>query len=148
MKVVLTADVKNKGKKGDIVNVNDGYAMNFLIPKGLAVAASAAAVNETNQKKAAEVARKEKELAAAKANAEKLNMATVTLYVKCGESGKLFGSVTAKEIAEELKKSGYDVEKKNILLEEPLRKLGRATVEMKLYPGVRTKINVVVAEEK
>ncbi len=148
MKVVLTADVKNKGKKGDIVNVNDGYAMNFLIPKGLAVAASAAAVNETNQKKAAEVARKEKELAAAKANAEKLNMATVTLYVKCGESGKLFGSVTAKEIAEELKKSGYDVEKKNILLEEPLRKLGRATVELKLYPGVRTKINVVVAEEK
>ena len=148
MKVVLIADVKNKGKKGDIVNVNDGYAMNFLIPKGLAVAATTGAVNETNQKKAAEIARKEKELAAAKANAEKLNMATVTLYVKCGESGKLFGSVTAKEIAEELKKSGYDVEKKNILLEEPLRKLGRVTVEVKLYPGVRTKINVVVAEEK
>ena len=113
-----------------------------------AVAASAAAVNETNQKKAAEIARKEKELAAAKANAEKLNMATVTVYVKCGESGKLFGSVTSKEIAEELKKNGYDVEKKNILLEEPLRKLGRATVEVKLYQGVRTKINVVVAEEK
>ena len=148
MKVVLTADVKNKGKKGDIVNVNDGYAMNFLIPKGLAVAASASAVNETNQKKAAEIARKEKELAAAQAAAEKLNMATVTLYVKCGESGKLFGSVTSKEIAEELKKQGYEVEKKNILLEEPIRKLGRATVEVKLYVGVRTKINVVVAEEK
>ena len=148
MKVVLTADVKNKGKKGDIINVNDGYAMNFLIPKGLAVAATTGAVNETNQKKAAEVARKAKELAAAQAAAEKLNMATVTLFVKCGESGKLFGSVTSKEIAEELTKQGYDVEKKNIMLEEPLKKLGRATVEVKLYPGVKTKINVVVSELK
>ena len=148
MKVVLTADVKNKGKKGDIINVNDGYAMNFLIPKGLAIQATAGAVNETNQKKAAEVARKEKELAAAKAAAEKLNMATVTVYVKCGESGKLFGSVTSKEIAEELKANGYEVDKKNIMLEEPLKKLGRATVEVKLYPGVKTKINVVVSEKK
>ena len=148
MKVVLLQDVKNKGKKGDIVNVNDGYAMNFLISKGLAVAASASAVNETNQKKAAEIARKEKEFAAAQALAERLNMATVTLYVKCGESGKLFGSVTSKEIAEELKKQGFDVDKKNVLLEEPIRKLGRVTVELKLYPGVRTKINVVVAEAK
>ena len=133
MKVVLTADIKNKGKKGDIINVNDGYAMNFLIPKGLAVNASAAAVHETNQKKAA---------------AEKLNMATVTVFVQCGESGKLFGSVTSKEIAEELKKQGYDVDKKNVMLEEPLRKIGRATVEVKLYAGVKTKINVVVSEEK
>ena len=147
MKVVLTADMKNKGKKGDIINVNDGYAQNFLIPKGLAVAATAAAVHETNQKKAAEVARKEKELAAAKEAAAKLEMATVTVTVKCGESGKLFGSVTSKEIAEELKKQGYEVDKKNIMLEEPIRKTGRQTVEVKLYPGVKTKINVVVNGE-
>lgn len=147
MKVVLTADVKNKGKKGDIINVNDGYATNFLIPKGLAVAATTAAVHETNQKKAAEEARKAKELAAAKEAAAKLDMATVTVSVKCGESGKLFGSVTSKEIAEELKKQGYDVDKKNILLEEPIRKIGRQTVEVKLYPGVKTKINVVVNGE-
>ena len=148
MKVVLLADVKNKGKKGDIINVNDGYAMNFLIPKGLAVAASAAAVNETNQKKAAEIARRERELAAAQAAAEKLQMATITIYVKCGESGKLFGSVTSKEIADELKRQGYDVDKKCIMLQEPIKKLGRVTVEVKLYPGVKTKINVVVSEAK
>ena len=148
MKVVLTADVKNKGKKGDIINVNDGYAMNFLIPKGLAVAATAAAVNETNQKKAAEEARKAKELAAAKEAAAKLDMATVTVTVKSGESGKIFGSVTSKEIAEELKKQGYDVDKKNVMLPEPIKQLGRQTVEVKLYAGVKTKINVVVVGEK
>ena len=148
MKVVLTADVKNKGKKGDIINVNDGYAMNFLIPKGLAVEATAAAVHETNQKKAAEQARKAKELAAAKEAAAKLDMATVTVTVKSGDSGKIFGSVTSKEIAEELKKQGYEVDKKNVMLPEPIKQLGRQTVEVKLYPGVKTKINVVVVGEK
>ena len=145
MKVVLTADVKNKGKKGDIVNVNDGYAMNFLIPKGLAVAATAGAVNETNQKKAAEVARKEKELAAAKASAEKLNMATVTVYVKCGESGKLFGSVTSKEIAAALtEKVGQTIDKRKISLDSPIKAHGTYQITVKLYEGIEGKFTVSV----
>lgn len=147
MKVVLLQDVKGKGKKGDIINVNDGYGMNFLLPKGLAVAATAGAVNETNQKKAADEARRAKELAAANELASKLNMATVTVKVKCGESGKIFGSVTSKEIADQLNKLGYPVDKKNIMLPDPIKAVGRQTVEVKLYVGVRTKINVVVVGE-
>ena len=100
------------------------------------------------RQKAAEEARKAKELAAAKEAAAKLDMATVTVTVKSGESGKIFGSVTSKEIAEELKKQGYDVDKKNVMLPEPIKQLGRQTVEVKLYAGVKTKINVVVVGEK
>lgn len=147
MKVVLLQDVKGKGKKGEIINVSDGYANNFLLSKQLAAIATNGTINEINQKKAAEIAKKEKEIADARAAADKLNMATVRIGVKCGESGKLFGSVTSKEIATELQKMGHNVDKKNIMLEDTLRKVGRTTVEVKLYAGVKTKINVVVEAE-
>ena len=116
MKVVLTADVKNKGKKGDIINVNDGYAMNFLIPKGLAVAASASAVNETNQKKAAEIARKEKELAAAQAAAAARVYAQAEAE-KAAEAAKIESQITTvieQDLPEQIAEG--DINLKNLLM--------------------------------
>ena len=103
MKVILTADVKGKGKKGDLVNVNDGYARNFLLPKGLALEATAANLNDLKGKNEAEDYRRQQDFESAEATAEKLKAVAVELSAKAGENGKLFGSITSKEIAEKLK---------------------------------------------
>ena len=105
MKVILLADVKGHGKKGELCNVSDGYARNFLFPKKLAVEADNAAMSEFKSREEAKVHHKQEEIAAAKATAEKLNGKTVTMKAKAGAGGKLFGSVTTKEVAAEIKKS-------------------------------------------
>ena len=144
MKVILLQDVKNYGKKDDVVNVSDGYAFNYLFPRKLAAPATAGAVNEAAEKKQAEKVREEKAKAKAIADKEALSSATVHVKVRCSENGKIFGSVTNREIAAELAALGYEIDKRNVVLKEPIRKLGRDFVEVKLYKGVVAKVNVVV----
>lgn len=148
MKVILKQDVKGLGKKESMVEVSDGYARNFLMPKGLAVEASATNINVMNTKKEAEKSRKERELAQAKALAEKLKSITVVIKGKAGENGKLFGSITNKDIADKLKKDfNIEIDKKKINLEDALKALGTTEVEVKLYPEVSTKMTVKIEQE-
>lgn len=148
MKVILKQDVKTLGKKDSLVNVSDGYARNFLLPKGLAVEATTDNINEINQKNHSEQLKKEKALAQAKELAEKLKDITVVIKTKAGENGKLFGSITTKEIAEKLKEQHkLDIDKKKMNMEDSIKSLGTTTVEARLYPGVSTKFTVKVTQE-
>ncbi len=144
MKVILTADVKGTGKKGDIKEVSDGFARNFLFKKGLATEADAVAVNSLNMKKEAEDFHRREEIRLCTELAAKMNLAEVTVKVKCGETGKVFGSVTTQEIADGLKTLGYDVDKKKIILKEPIKKVGIYRLDVKLQPNISTKIVVKV----
>ncbi len=146
MKVILKQDVKGLGKKGQLVNASDGYARNFLFPKGLAAEANAQAMSELKNKEDAERYRIKTETAAAKAAAEKMAGKTIRISAKAGQNGKLFGSVTAKEIAETLK-SAFDVnvDKRKITVEE-IKQFGTYEFEVKLYPGVSTQLYVMVGE--
>lgn len=148
MQVILKQDVKGSGKAGDLVKVSDGYARNFLFPKGLAVPASAAAVNEKATRDAAAAHHKQEELDAAKALAAQLEGKSVELKARAGANGKIFGSVTSKEIAQELKqRHGIELEKKKIVLESEIKAFGTYTFEAKLHPGVSAKMSVKVTEE-
>lgn len=148
MKVILKQDVKNLGKANTLVNVNDGYARNYLIPKGLAVIADSAAINEMKMRSDAENTKKERELANAEKIAGKLSDVTVVFYSKAGENGKLFGSITGKDIADKLEKDfSINVDKRKINLPEAIRTLGVHEVEIKLYKGVSSVIKVNVIEE-
>ena len=144
MKVLLVKDVKGQGKSGDIINVSDGYARNYLLARQLAVPAEGRALNEAVQKKQSEAYQLEKRKEKAKEDKEKLDVVTVHVKVRAGESGKIFGSVTNKEIAAELANMGYEVDKKDIVLKEPIRQLGREMVEVKLFGGLTARVNVVV----
>ena len=144
MKVLLLQDVKPQGKKGDIVEVNDGYARNFLIRRGLAKEATASVINEANQRRAADEKRRKEELEAAKQAADRLNGTTVEIAIRCGENGKPFGAVTAKEIADKLSQMGYDVDKKKVVLKDAIKMVGNYHVELKLHPGVTAKVVVAV----
>ena len=148
MKVVLLQDVKGKGKKNDVVNVSDGYAVNFLFPKKLAEPVANSTLNEISQKKEAEKAREAKARAEAKVLQAKLDGATVDVKVKCGAKGKIFGSVTSKEIAEALNAAGYPVDKKGVVLKDPIKQLGRQMVEIKIYAGMVARVNVVVVSDE
>ncbi len=146
MKVILKQDVKGLGKKGQLVNTSDGYARNFLFPKGLAAEANAQAMSELKNKEDAERYRIKTETAAAKAAAEKMEGKTIRISAKAGQNGKLFGSVTAKEIAETLKEAfGVTVDKRKITVEE-IKQFGTYEFEVKLYPGVSTQLYVMVGE--
>ena len=147
MKVILKKDVKSQGKKGDIINVSDGYAANYLFPNGLAEAASAGAVKDAEAQKASLERQKAIELAEYKAMAEKLRGAPVTLKIKCGEKGKIFGSLTSQPIADALVNMGYNIEKRQIVLDAPIKNTGNYDVEVKLYPSVATKIKLIVVAE-
>lgn len=147
MKVILKKDVKGQGKKGDIVNVNDGYARNFLIPKDYAEEADANAVNSAVLKKQAEAYHKEQEKKDAAAAKKALDGLEVNLTVKCGENGKIFGSVTNTQITDKLQSMGYTVDKKKLVLKEPIKSAGNYPVEIKLYPSITAKITVVVKNE-
>lgn len=147
MKVILNADVKGQGKKGDIIEVSDGYARNFLIKKNLASEATAGAINEANQQKAAELKRKQAEKEEADKTAKALSGKEIIVTVKCGNNGKIFGSVTSKEISEELLKYGFDIDKKKIVLKEPLKSVGLYDVEVKVYAEISAKIKVKVVTE-
>lgn len=148
MKVILTADVKGNGKKGQVVNVADGYARNFLLPKGLAVEATAANMNVIKGQKEAIAHKKEVELDTAKDLAERLKDITVILKAKSGANGKLFGSITAKDIAEQLKKAHkIELDKRWIQIHEGIKTIGTQEVGIWLHPQVDAKISVKVEEE-
>ena len=144
MKVILTADVKGTGKKGEIKEVSDGYARNCLFKKGLAIEADSVSVNNLNQKKEAEAFHKQEEIKRFTELAKKMNLAEVTVKVKCGEKGKIFGSVTTQEIADSLISVGFEVDKKKIVLKEPIKTLGIYRVDVKLLPNISSKIVVKV----
>ena len=146
MKVILTEDVKSLGKKGDIVNVNDGYARNFLIPKGLAMEANATAMNDFNNKESAKKYHKAEEIKAAKADAEKLEGKTFRLTAKAGANGKLFGSVTSKDISAKIKQDlSLDIDKRKIAVDD-IKQFGTYEAEIKVYQGISAKIYVQVTE--
>lgn len=145
MKVILKKNVKGSGKAGDIVNVNDGYARNMLIPKGLAVEATKANIGALNRKNAANEAARQESLAEAKENKENLEKATITIESKGGEGGRLFGSITNKDIAEACKQQlGIAVDKKKIKLESPIKNEGRTSVTIKLFEDVSAEVAVAV----
>ena len=148
MKVILKQDIKGLGKKEDMVEVSPGYGRNYLLPRGLAVEASSDNINIMKTKKSAEKTKKEKELAQAKTVAAKLEGNTVVLKAKAGENGKLFGSITSKDIADSLKKDlKVNIDKKKINLPEAIKSLGITEVEIKVYPKVNAKINVKIESE-
>lgn len=146
MKVVLLQDVKGHGKKGELCNVSDGYARNFLFPKKLAVEADNAALNELRNREEAAAHHKQEEIDAANALAAKLDGKTVTIKAKAGAGGKLFGSVTSKEIAKEIADTlGLQIDRKKISVAD-IRNFGEYTAEIKLYKGISAKITVKVTE--
>ncbi len=147
MKVILLKDVKGTGVKGDVVNVSDGYARNFLFPKGLAVEATKSNLNELKNKERAQQKRIEQEKQEARELAKKISDITLVIKAKSGENGKLFGSVTNKEIAQELKKQhNITIDRKKIVLDEPIKQLGQMELEVKLYPEISGKLTVKVEE--
>ena len=147
MKVVLLQDVKAQGKKGELVNVSDGYARNFLFPKGLAVEADAKIMNELKSKEEARLHKIEEEKAAARQTAEKLAGVVVKLKSTAGADGRLYGSVTTKDIAEALAtQHGITVDKRKIVLDSTIRAFGTYALDVKLYPEISGKIHVVVSD--
>lgn len=144
MKVILLKDVKSQGKKGDTINVSDGYANNFLFKNNLAVPANQANVNINNKQKAEEARRIAEETAAAKEVAKKLAEIELKFEIEVGERGKAFGSIGSKEISEKLSALGFDVDKKIIEVKEPIKRAGKYEVPVRLYKGVAANLVVVV----
>ncbi|SEW21555.1 LSU ribosomal protein L9P [Ruminococcaceae bacterium KH2T8] len=144
MKVILLQDVKNVGKANDVVEVSDGYGRNFLLKNKLAKEPSAANMNEVKLKKGAEAEHARRALEEAKATAEKLGDKTITLKMKSGEGGKLYGAVTDKDISDELKKNGFDISKKQVVIKDTIKNVGTFGVRIKLHPKVSCEINVEV----
>ena len=142
MKVVLLKDVKGSGKAGDIINAKDGYANNFLIKNGYAKLADAAASNENTAQKAAAAFHRAEELKANKALKEKIDGLSVTVQVKSGATGKFFGSVTNKEVADKLSELGFDIDKKKIVLQPNIKTAGAYPVTVKISPEETAKITV------
>ena len=143
MKVVLLKDVKNVGKRDDILTVSDGYARNFLFPQRLAAEATPGALKEIQRKRAAQDAREAEELAAAKQKAGSLKGKVITLEAKCGEKGRLYGSVTSAEVAEALEKQhGVKVDKRKIDIGDPIREVGVRTISVWLHAGVTTSMQL------
>lgn len=149
MKVIFLKDVKGKGKKGEIKNVADGYAHNFLIKQGLAIEANSANISTLEGQKKKEDKRAAEELAEAKKLGEQLDKITVELSAKAGEGGRLFGSITTKQVAEELqKKHGIKIDKRKMELADAIRTLGHTKVPVKLHHEVMATLTVHVKEVK
>ena len=147
MKVILVQDVKSLGKKGDIVNVSDGYARNMLLPKKLGVEANAKNMNDLKLAKAHDAKVAAEQLARAEQLKVQLENSQVTVSIKVGEGGRTFGSVSAKEIADAVKEQlGIEIDKKKLQLENPIRGLGTATVLLKLHAKVTASLKVAVKE--
>lgn len=148
MKVILKQDVKGSGKKGDLLNVSDGYARNYLLPKGLAMEANAQAMNEFNAKQAAVEHHAAVEKQEAQELAARLNGKSVKLTAKAGANGKLFGSVTAKEVAEAVSHDfGCNIDKRKVSLDMEIKAFGTYTAQIKLHPGISARVQVAVGEE-
>ena len=147
MKVILLEDVRKKGKKGDIINVSDGYARNYLLPHKLAIEANATAMDELKNREASESHRRAEEKKAAEEIKKKIDGKTVTLHAKAGANGKLFGAVTAKEVAESISRQfGVSVDKRKVSMED-IKSFGTFSAEVKVYNGVNATVYVSVGEE-
>ena len=145
MKVILTKNVKGSGKAGDVVNVNDGYARNMLIPKGMAKEATPANLKALQRKNDADEAERQENIAQAKKNKEVLDAATVKIETKGGDGGRLFGSITNKDIAEAIaKQCNIDVDKKKIQMDGPIKQAGTETVVAKLFENISAEVTVEV----
>ena len=144
MKVILTKDVDKLGKSGDMKNVADGFATNFLIPRKLAVPAAGGAYRAWQHDIASREDKRQRERADAEVAATRISSTTLTMGVKVGEGGKLYGSITAKEIADALARRGIDVDRHKIELEEPLKSLGTYKVAIKVFAGMTPEVTVVV----
>lgn len=145
MKVILKQDIKDLGKKDTLVDVSDGYARNYLIPRKLCVEASVSNMNDMKNKQQSEATKKQRELEQAKALAAKLNDQKIVIKAKAGESGKLFGAISNKDIAEHIKSSlNLIIDKKKILLDEPIKAIGQFEIEARIYHGVIAKFNVSI----
>ncbi len=145
MQVILTQDVKGQGKKGQMINVSDGYARNYLLPRGLAQPATKSNINVMKGKQESAEYRKQKEIEEANEIAEKMKDMTVTLKAKAGENGKLFGSITSKDVAEALKMQHHiKLDKKKFVMPDGIKTLGTSTVSVKLYSGITGSLTVTV----
>ena len=148
MKVILTQDVKAQGKKGDIIEVSDGYARNFLLARKLAIIADAKALNEAKNKEASRLHKIETERAAASEIAAKLESILVKISAPCGADERLYGSITAKDIAEALKaQHGIEIDRRKMVLDHPIRSYGNYKIDAKLYTDVVGHINVLVCNK-
>lgn len=148
MKVILLQDVKSVGRKNELVDVAEGYARNFLIPRGLAVEANAANLKQYEQRKKREAAKQAREEAEAREAAAQLEKQPIVIKVKAGEGGRLFGSVTSSDIAEQIEKQvGIKVDRRRIDLNEPLKTVGTHKVTIRLYPGVQAELQVNLTEQ-
>ena len=148
MQVILLEDIKGTGKSGDIVKVSDGYARNMLLPKGKAIEATEQNKRQLEKKKALEAQKKAEEKAAAEELKKKLEEITLELKTKAGEGGKVFGSITNQNIADELKKTtGIEIDKKKIQLSAPIKQVGLTEVDVKLYQEITGKLKVNVIAE-
>ncbi|HCK43919.1 MAG TPA: 50S ribosomal protein L9 [Ruminococcaceae bacterium] len=146
MKVILKADVKSLGKKGDLVNTSDGYARNFLFPKGLAIEANAQAMNEFNNKETAKKFHKAEEIKAANELKDRIEGKTFKVAAKAGANGKLFGSVTAKDVSATIKEEmGENIDKRKISMQD-IKAFGTTQIEVKVYQGITAKVFVQVVE--
>lgn len=149
MKIILLKDVRPLGKKGQIVEVSDGYARNYVLPQKVGIEATSRNINDLKLKNANEEKLAKKQLEEAQQLAAKMKGMSVTVHIKAGEGGKTFGAVSTKEIAEAASKQcGLDVDKKKILLDEPIKALGSYEIGIKLHQKVTGKLTLVVAEEK
>ncbi len=145
MKVILLKDVRNMGKRDEIINVSDGYARNFLFPQKLAAEATPGALKEIERKRAAQDAREAEKRAEAMAKAELLKNKVITLEAKCGEKGRLYGSVTSAEVAEALEKQyGIQADKRKMDIGDPIREIGVREISVWLYSGITTKMKLNV----
>ncbi len=147
MKIILLQDVKGQGKKGEVIDVNEGYARNFLIKKGLAEAATASKLNDINMKKSASEFHRAEEIKATQAMAKEINGNTFTVNIKAGQNGKVFGSVTGADVSDALKAAGYEVDKRKVVLTSPIKTLGQYDIELKLMEGISAKIKIDVQGE-
>ncbi|MCP3806582.1 50S ribosomal protein L9 [Paenibacillus sp. Lou8.1] len=147
MKVIFIKDMKGQGKKGQIKEVSDGYAANFLLPRGVARPATEGNMKTLENQNAAEEKRKQEEKEEAQVLGKKLEETTVQLKAKAGEGGRLFGAITSKQIAEAVAKTGIKLDKRKIELEEPIRTLGVTQMTVKLHPEVKATLKVQVTEE-
>jgi large subunit ribosomal protein L9 len=147
MKIILLKDEKKLGKKGEIINASDGYARNYILPKGIGVEATPANINDLKLQKANEAKVAEEKLEEAKALAEKLSSVTVLTTIKTGAGGRAFGSISSKEIAEECKaQHGIELDKKKIVLDDAIKAPGTYNVQIKIHPQVTGSLSVKVTE--
>ncbi|QRF24523.1 50S ribosomal protein L9 [Alicyclobacillus sp. TC] len=147
MKVIFLQDVKGQGKQGEIKEVSEGYARNFLFPRQLAVEANQGTLHQLKEKQASKERRAAQELADAKALAQKIEGREILLKVQVGEGSRLFGAITTKHIADALHQAGYPVDKKKIVLHEPIKSLGYHEVHVKLHPEVGANVRVHIIAE-